>query len=136
MSEQQISFPISCDSSILFAAKNAFITRAQLIANGTVLGVVTPVYDPRPKVAPETKLPFLGDRPFHAALCAKWDVKVVLSYTEGLPSLIMYPQDTTITWDDVPSDAYEDTILQEDYINGPYRTLIYLPVGGGYRRAQ
>ncbi|QYB17690.1 hypothetical protein PV-S19_0326 [Pacmanvirus S19] len=129
-------FPVQAQQSLYFATTNAKVVKAILTANNTTLSIVN--VQPGEKLTDIVDINFFGGKPFHGGLAAKWKVVVTL-HVEGneIPSLVMKPADTDVTWDNVPCN---DTVKYycEDVTTGSTSgeknlTLVYTPLFGGFK---
>lgn len=131
------SFPLQIFDSLYFMARGAFIDKAILSAGDMPLSIIKPQYDDvNSDIPPDTQLPFFGDKPFHASLASRWGVKITLYAHNGTPSLVFMPLYNSITWKDVPSGMYCETVTAGSDAGEVTRTLVYTPERGGYKREE
>jgi hypothetical protein len=141
-SQETYQFPIQLTESTHFSARGAYIDKAVLIANDMLISIIRPTYDEsiddlmkKSIPAPPVDLPFFGDKPFHGALAAKWQLKVILySHDAQMPALSFSPADETITWNDVAGDVYEDVVRAGSDAGEVTKTFIYTQTRGGFKR--
>jgi len=106
-------FNVPVYESVRFAVSGAYVESAALYCGQTLLSVFRPDYKALDLMEepPKTELPFFGASPFHNALAKDWDL-IIKIYTmdQRIPSLVIEQMSKSITWNDVGSDRYQETV--------------------------
>jgi len=119
--------------SVYFSVSGTYVTRANLIASGTLLSTISPDYskfDQNIDPAPHIELNFLGSN-LHTGLISG-DINVVI-YGKDTPSLGIHDQPGP-TWATVGGDHYKEIVTAGSETGPKKLELIYLPDRLGFKK--
>ncbi len=132
--------PVLNNTSCFFACKGANVVKAELVAMhmGSILSKLQ--FDiPKDKLLDAeyvTNLWFFGENiPIHCDLAKKWGIRVRL-YVDGsderIPSLMVRDDKTTIDWNNVVKDYFEQDVFITQHNELVKKKFIYTEYYGGF----